>query len=224
MQLKNYKVEIIKKKIKNIHIRVYPDLTIKVSAPYRASIKYVERVIFSKEKWILEQLEKYEKKIPKDSKIYASGEDHYYNGKTYILNVYESNISKVLIKDNELVMYTKNISNTEYKEKLMLQFYKQKLNEKLNVYISKWEKEMGVKINSYTIRKMKRVWGSCNITKKKILFNSELAKKTDEEIQLVVVHELTHLLEKNHNKNFKMLMTKFYPNWVQVNKKLNEIV
>lgn len=85
------------------------------------------------------------------------------------------------------------------------------------------ENKIGVKSNSYSIRKMKNRWGSCNINKKEILFNLELMKKKDSEIQYVVIHELLHLIERNHNDNFEDLMYSFCPRWKEYHEFLNKI-
>ncbi len=58
------------------------------------------------------------------------------------------------------------------------------------------ENKMSVKCNSYSIRKMKNKWGSCNRDKRTIIFNVDLVKKKDSEIKFVITHELAHLIEK----------------------------
>ena len=60
---------------------------------------------------------------------------------------------------------------------------------------------------------MKTRWGSCNIRAHRIWLNLELAKKSPECLEYVLVHELVHLHERYHNENFKRLMDKYYPEW-----------
>lgn len=79
--------------------------------------------------------------------------------------------------------------------------------------MEKWSLILNVKPKGYKLRKMKTLWGSCNITKQTILFNTELAKKSNQAIEYVVVHELMHLIEKYHNKRFYSLLDYYYPNW-----------
>ena len=55
----------------------------------------------------------------------------------------------------------------------------------------------------------------------KIWLNLQLAKKTPECLDYVILHELTHLMEKNHNDNFVTHMDRFMPNWREIRKKLN---
>jgi len=103
-------------------------------------------------------------------------------------------------------------------------FYKEKLVEKLNIFVPKWEEKIGIKSSNYIVRKMKNKWGSCNISKKELTFNLELAKKNDAQIQYVVIHELLHLIEPKHNDNFRNLLNSFCPNWERHNELLNELL
>jgi predicted metal-dependent hydrolase len=65
----------------------------------------------------------------------------------------------------------------------------------------------------FGFRKMKGRWGSCNISDKKITLNIELAKKSLQCAEYVIVHELLHLKERKHNKRFKDYMKTAFPDW-----------
>ncbi len=225
MWINNYEVKINRKNVKNINLRVYPDLSIKISAPKEMKRSEIEKMMIEKEDWINKQLQKYEqqKRIPKRN--YISGEDHYFNGKRYILRVHDSitpciKISKIKTID----MYVKENTSIENKTKLMDNFYRRNLKKKLDEYVPKWEKILKVKAKDYHIRKMKNRWGSCNTNNKTILFNLELAKKKDSEIQYVVIYELLQLIEKKHNAHFKQLITKYCPKWKIYQETLNQIL
>lgn len=88
--------------------------------------------------------------------------------------------------------------------------------------IARREAEMSVKTLEWRVRKMKTKWGTCNIRDKRIWLSLELAKKPMHAVEYVVVHELTHLLERGHGPRFKSLMDGFFPNWREVKKELNE--
>lgn len=60
---------------------------------------------------------------------------------------------------------------------------------------------------------MKTKWGSCNRETGHIWFNLELAKKHTTCLEYIVVHEMTHMLERNHGARFTKLMDKFLPEW-----------
>ena len=71
------------------------------------------------------------------------------------------------------------------------------------------------------VRNMKN-WGNCRYQDKRITLNLKLAKKDPICLEYVMIHELCHLIEFNHGKNFKKLMDKFCPNWKKIKKILNE--
>ena len=48
MLINNFEIEINRKQVKNINLKVYPDLTIKASIPEKMNIGIVERMIISK--------------------------------------------------------------------------------------------------------------------------------------------------------------------------------
>lgn len=225
MLINSFEIKVNRKQVKNINLKVYPDLTIKASVRKNMNIGTVERMIISKEDWINNQLKRYREQNRITKRSYVSGEDYYLNGKRYILKVCNSNTPSIKIENkNTIIMYVRKTSSVENKEKLMNCFYKENLKNKLNKFIPLWEDKIGVKSNCYSIRKMKNKWGSCNTDKKEINFNLELAKKKDSEIQYVVIHELLHLIERNHNKNFQNLMYTFCPKWELYQEKLNEIL
>ena len=63
------------------------------------------------------------------------------------------------------------------------------------------------------IKKMKTRWGSCNVAARRIWLNLELAKKPEPCLEYIVVHELVHLLERQHNERFAALMDRYLPDW-----------
>ena len=106
----------------------------------------------------------------------------------------------------------------------MNSFYKEQLTIKINKYMPELENKMNVKCNGYSIRKMKNKWGSCNHDNKTIIFNVDLAKKKDSEIKYVIIHELAHLIEKNHDERFKQIMDCYCPKWEEYNVSINELL
>jgi len=90
--------------------------------------------------------------------------------------------------------------------------------------IEKWQKRIGVQVKVWHIKRMKTRWGTCNKDAGRILLNLELAKKPVSCIEYVIVHELLHLIEKQHNECFVQLMTKYLPKWRSVKEELNRFI
>lgn len=60
---------------------------------------------------------------------------------------------------------------------------------------------------------MKTKWGNCNFNANRIWINPEFAKKPEDCLEYIIVHELVHFLKKHHNDNFKALMNKDILDW-----------
>ena len=63
------------------------------------------------------------------------------------------------------------------------------------------------------IRRMSSRWGSCNIRARRIWLTLELIRLPIEAIDLVIVHELAHLIERGHNRRFYAVMDAAWPDW-----------
>ncbi len=94
-------------------------------------------------------------------------------------------------------------------------WYRQQLKTIIPELLGKWQPIVGREVKSWGVRKMKTKWGSCNIAARRIWINLELAKKSPECLEYILVHELIHLHERRHNENFRRLMDKFLPQWRQ---------
>ena len=112
-------------------------------------------------------------------------------------------------------------ATTDAKERVFIEWYRQELKRVLQTVIWRCEKKTGVHAEEFRIKNMKTKWGTCNIEKRRIWINLQLAKKPMECLEYVVIHELVHLLEKNHTHRFNALVGEFYPTWKEAKKMLN---
>jgi predicted metal-dependent hydrolase len=64
------------------------------------------------------------------------------------------------------------------------------------------------------VRRMKRSWGNCS-SAGVIKLNTHLIKAPVTVIDSVIAHELCHLLEMNHSRNFYALLQTLNPGWKQ---------
>lgn len=112
----------------------------------------------------------------------------------------------------------RDLGDTIPRDKEQKEEYRKKLMEMLPGTIEKCEKITGVHAREWKIRDMKTRWGSCNVEKKRIWLNLQLAAYPEECLEYVVIHELTHLLERGHNSVFWGYMDQFFPDWRRVRK------
>ena len=71
---------------------------------------------------------------------------------------------------------------------------------------------LGVAYGRLSIRRAKTRWGSCS-RKGNLNFNWKLLMVPEPVIDYVIIHELAHLKEMNHSKNFWKLVDKHCPQW-----------
>lgn len=223
-------VHVTKKKVKNLNLSVHaPDGKVKLSAPHHMKNEEIQAFITSKIPWISKQQEKVKKrqtmttnKLPE----YLTTERHCFAGKKYyfkILDVdcFEGKPRVEISVVGEMVMYVNPRRDREYREKLMKAFYREHLKKEIPSLIAKWEPIMKVKVNDWGVKQMKTRWGSCNVQTGRIWLNLELAKKSPDCLEYLVVHEMVHLLERKHSERFYQLMDKFLPTWRERKKELN---
>lgn len=225
LQVNNVDIYVIKKDIKNIHLSVCPpNAMVKISAPLSYDNETIRLFAVSKWSWIKDNIQIIQNQTRIPPKDYISGESHYLFGKRYMLKVVAGNKHSVNVKGiNTIIMTVKKNTSRDNRKKLMQEWYRKKLTEKLNVLIPKWEEKTGLNLNSWQIKKMKTKWGSCHIDKKTICLNLELAKRKYIEIEYVILHELSHLIEKTHNQRFIAHVEKYMPNWKLYRKELNSM-
>ncbi len=81
---------------------------------------------------------------------------------------------------------------------------------------------MNVIPTKLNITHAKKRWGSCSY-KNSTSFSHRVMLLPDDLIDYIVVHELSHIKEKNHSKNFYNVVEKYLPDYKEREKKLREI-
>ncbi len=222
IRVSHIEIEVNKKKIKNMYLKVSrQDGKVSVSAPLRTKDDIIKRFVASKLDWIDKQVKKFENRKSLIDLEYKQDEIHYVWGKPYSLEIKYENKKGVEILDDKLILAIHKDSTIIQREKLLIEWYRKQLKERLPDLVEKWEYIIGVSIESVRVRNMTTRWGTCNTRDKRICFNLQLAKKPLRCLEYVVVHELVHLLEPSHNVVFKNHMDKYLPNWREIKRELN---
>lgn len=218
-------VDVIRKDIKNLHLSVYPPTgRVRISAPSRMKLDTIRVYAVSKLGWIKKQQTKLREQEREARRDYITRESHYFMGKRYLLNISETDSAQtVVLRHREIELVVKKGVDSEQRRKLLEDWYRKQLRHKASTYIAFWEKQMNLKVAEFGIKKMRTKWGSCNHDAKRIWLNLELAKKPKECIEYIVVHEMVHVMERNHGTRFVSLMDKFLPQWRQYKEELNRL-
>src|ERR1019366_1766024 len=86
------RVDVVRKRIKNLHLGVYPPHgRVRVAAPLAVSDEAVRLAVISKLGWIKRQRARFEDQPRQSKREMVSGESHYFLGQRYRLNVVAKN-------------------------------------------------------------------------------------------------------------------------------------
>jgi predicted metal-dependent hydrolase len=225
IKIANMTIDVIRKDIKNMHLAVYPPTgRIRLSVPQKADPEMLRLFAISKLGWIKKHIKSFNEQPRESKRTFQNGESHYFLGKRFLLNIQPANgFPKVTKSGNKLLLHIKENSTLEERSNVVKEWYRKELKKLVPQLIEKWESEMGVKSNSWGVKIMRTKWGACNTEEKRIWINLELAKKPINCIEYIVVHELVHLLERNHNEKFVKHMDQFMPKWRQYRDELNSL-
>ncbi len=210
-------VQIVRKKIKNVHLKVYRDFSVVCSVPMRARETWIAEFVHAHSAWIYKQLEKYRQS----------------NGYNNLMSLKSGSSTQMLGKDRRIYLAQDERNFVEQKEKSLTIHLTDTQNRELeNSVFEKWWRgyaltiyeeivsrfmpifeRHGIARPTITIKKMKTMWGSCSKYLGKITLNEYLLKADIRCIEYVVLHELTHLIYNGHNKDFYDFLTIYMPDW-----------
>lgn len=206
--------------------------------------------------WLLrckEKLEdpRYLEDLPRELQ-YINGEEHYYRGKLYPLQLVYHNGQKRPRKRVKLLNQSIQVQlDCEAAEDLELfgdtaalsDYCDPESREKLKYHLQEWYRHQARKVFNEELaavashcpwlkhypcpprprlRYMKAQWGNCTQSGV-VTLNIHLIKAKDELLRYVIAHELCHIAEFRHSKRFYMLLSRIYPNWKEARQELAKI-
>ena len=198
-----------------------PNGDVSVSAPLSMSDEAIERFVRTKASWIKRQIAKYDEQARQSEREYVSGETMYVWGKQYYLQTEYGNKNSLVLSGDKAILTVSKKSSATQRECFVREWYREQLKAEIERVLPKCIKLTGCVPTSWQTKYMTSKWGTCNPDTGKLWFNLQLAKKTPECLEYVIIHELTHLLERTHNERFVAHMDKFMPLWREVKVTLN---
>lgn len=188
------------------------------------NIETIRVFAVSKIGWIKKQQQKIlgqERETPRE---YLQQESHYVWGKRHLLKISESEESpKIELKHNQMLLKVRPRTDENKKRAIIDAWYREQIRNAVQPLIDEWGPVIGVRVNCLFVQHMKTKWGSCNSRTRNIRINTELAKKPQECLEYIVVHEMVHLLEPRHNTRFISLMDQYIPKWQFIKEVLNQL-
>ncbi len=165
-------------------------------------INQVVRFLDSKKEWILKTLEYYERVRSNYVEANLKSGTISFLGKRYNLQITKDIAPSVVVSDNLSKITFHVTDRRKYKDDLKQWYFAQTrriVSERLNL-IRKRNSSLPA-YNKVSIKNQRSRWASCS-ENGNLNFNLILAALPIEIIDYVIIHELAHLIELNHSKDF----------------------
>lgn len=223
IDLGEMQIEVLRKKIKNLHLSVLPPLgRVRIAAPGHMKLDTIRVFVISKLAWIKNQQRKMQTQQREARREYVDRESHYVWGRRYLLKRVDKDAPPaVTLQHSKLMLQVRPGTDEVRSQEILDGWYREQIRMAVPELIAKWEPVLGVQVGRVFVQRMKTRWGSCNPASRAIRLNTDLAKKPLECLEYIVVHEMTHLLEPTHNARFASLMDLFMPRWQHLRDALN---
>lgn len=225
VNLGSVKAEVLRKRIKHMHLGVFPpEGAVRISAPEDVALDTIRVFAISKLAWIKQQQRKMKAQPREPEREFIDRESHYVWGRRYLLQIQELAVpANIALSGKNMRMTVRPGTPTDKRQALLEAWYRTQVREAAQPLLRKWQAIMGVQAGKLLVQRMKTKWGSCNPKTGLIRLNTDLAKKPPEHLEYVIVHELAHLIEASHGERFVATMDMFLPKWQHLRDGLNSL-
>lgn len=199
---------IIRSYRKSLSITVTKDAELVVHAPKKLNMNDILKYIAEKEHWIVAKQKEIQDKLNINKSVIDYNEFLFF-GKKYKTQKINGLKKVELAKDAILVPnFDNNINILKKLKNWYITISSKILLERLNYFSD----IMQIDYASFKITNCKTRWGSCD-SQRNIKLNYRLIMLPHAAIDFVIIHELSHILEFNHSKNFYKIIQTIMPNY-----------
>ena len=202
-------VSVVRKRVKNLNLRVRADGTVTLSIPQHLPLARAREFLDRKGDWIAERVCRNIERRPLPG---CAGE----------LPDRIPLWGKLVPRDSVQENSGQGVSGwgaggqgvpgqTTIDQAALDELYRTEVLRALPGIVERMEARIGVHAARWSVRVMKTRWGSCTPKTGAIRINARLAAYPSECLEFVVAHELVHLLEPSHNARFHTLLDEFCP-------------
>ena len=223
---KKLEFEVVHSKRRTLTIAVESSACVVVRAPMTLPAQKILEIVEQKADWINNKLAFWQKaQDEKREREIAQGKSLLYLGKYYPLQLEViSGLKKgsVRLEDEKIIVQTSD-AKTERIEKALNKWYREKAQELITQRVLYYGRFFDGKPSAVQIKEQKKRWGSCTYDNK-LLFNWRCIMARPKALDYVVVHEMSHMVQKNHSPAFWQIVETILPEYKLEKKWLKENV
>lgn len=210
---KTYKVIRSRKRKKTMTLQITREGNVVIRTPFLTPDYEIERFFYSRQTWIARKLngKELEEEIGGRPREFAAGEEFFYLGDPYPLEITESNGNRqalILSRGKFLLAREK----TSQAKELFVKWYRKRAREVIKERVRIWSNRFDLIPTRITITSAWQRYGSCS-AKNSLSFSWRLIMAPYAVIDYIIIHELSHIKEKNHSKKFWRFLEGLMPGY-----------
>jgi predicted metal-dependent hydrolase len=219
--MKSIPYTLIRSNRKTIALVVNTEAQLIIRAPFGVSNREIENLVEKKSSWIREKQHITASHEEKYAHIpWKDGESILYLGSAYTIIRIDIEIP---LLDGAFLNVPKNFQKDD-----IITWLKDEAKKNISQRTDYYASFMGTKYECLYLSEAKKRWGSCS-TNNSLRFSWKLVMCPLSVIDYLVVHELAHIVYRNHNELFWARVKTVLPNykeaqnWLRLNRKLIEM-
>ena len=213
--------KIIKSNRKTVSLKVCDDTSLIVRTPLKFKESEIEKIVSKHTRWIEKKIQEINSRDKIISQIrFVNGEKFFYLGERYPLRIISSEEqASPLLFDRGFFSLSEKVIDIR---SAFMFWYKKEAKNVIFHRAKYYAQKIGLDYNKLKISNACKQWGSCTGLNN-LYFSWRLIMAPISVVNYVVVHELIHIIEKNHSKNFWKKVDSIMPdykiqrNWLKKN-------
>ncbi|MBI5149837.1 MAG: M48 family metallopeptidase [Candidatus Omnitrophica bacterium] len=199
---------LIRSKRRTIALMISCDATLVVRAPAHTPLDTIEQFIGKNADWIARTVARLQRRPRAAKKEFVSGEEFFFLGRSCPLEIRNDTHQPLDLRDGFIL----NANERSRARALFIAWYKNEAKKIIAQRVGWWAGRFDLTYQSVNITCANRRWGSC-APDDRLNFSWRLVMAPMAVIDYVVVHELAHILHKNHSRRFWNKVKAMYPDY-----------
>ncbi len=198
------RVEVVRSRRRTAALHIVGN-ELQVRVPNQVRDESIIEILQKKRPWIRRKVVQLKEVPVPQKKEFVSGEAFPFLGQNFRLKVQEGHRVGVQLSEGYLLTTVRPSEVGEQRKQRIQQYlkswYRSRAEERLQEKVERYSKQIGVSPKGLRVREFKSKWGCCD-SRGTIAFNLNLIKAPHPIVDYVVIHELCHMIQPNHSKNF----------------------
>lgn len=197
---------------KTVSIYIERDGTVSVLAPEKLTDEKLQEAIKSKEYLISKYLAEWQQlNDVRVAREYVNGQSFLYLGRNYRLGIINNQELPLILKNGYFLLSEREKDKARQH---FISFYKEKIKPRIENRVNLYKGHLGVNPKQVRVIELKNRWASCS-NMGNLNFHWKCAMVPTDVLDYIIIHELAHLLHKNHTKAFWNEIDKVMPEYTK---------